>query len=78
MPNLESDFDEFRDDFVLYLAARLGVSEDAAVGYLGDWLMAFAADPSRPLRGTTAKMACEEQDSVLPATNGADSERSRT
>jgi hypothetical protein len=34
MTSVETDFDAFRDDFVLYLAKRLGVSEDAALGYL--------------------------------------------
>jgi len=44
MISVESDFDAFRDDFIVYLAGRLGVSNDAALSYLGDWLMAFKAD----------------------------------
>ena len=28
MTTVETDFDAFRDDFVLYLANRLGVSKD--------------------------------------------------
>lgn len=31
----ESDFDAFRDDFVVYLAAKLGVSRDAALSSVG-------------------------------------------
>jgi hypothetical protein len=51
MISVESDFDAFRDDFVLHLAARLGVSKDAALSYLGDWLLAFKADVHPPALG---------------------------
>ena len=40
-PTFEQDFDEFRNDFVSYLAGRLGLSEDEALRYLGDWLSTF-------------------------------------
>ncbi len=48
MTSVETDFDAFRDDCVLYLANRLGVSKDAALGYLGDWLTAVTADAHPP------------------------------
>jgi hypothetical protein len=38
------EFDEFRDDFVAYLAMRLGISHDEAQDFLGDWLRTFSAD----------------------------------
>ncbi len=43
--SVDADFESFRDDFVLYLAARLGVSQVVALSYLGDWLVAFQAEP---------------------------------
>ncbi len=74
MPNAESDFDAFRDDFLLYLAARLGVSKDAALGYLGDWLIAVSST-ARPLARTAPKSAFEEPELPLPAASGADKAR---
>lgn len=53
MTSVETDFDAFRDDFVVYLAARLGVSKDAALSYLGDWLIAFKADVHPPALSET-------------------------
>ena len=55
MTSVETDFDAFRDDFVLYLAKRLGVSKDAALGYLGDWLTAFTPDAHPPTPGETVE-----------------------
>jgi hypothetical protein len=43
--SVDTDFESFRDDFVLYLASRLGVSKEIALSYLGDWLIAFQAEP---------------------------------
>jgi hypothetical protein len=34
------------DDFIRYLAERFGVSEEAALSSLGDWLTAVADDGS--------------------------------
>jgi hypothetical protein len=45
---IEHDFDEFRDDFVVYLATRLGLSPDEALLYLGDWLSTFKAEARTP------------------------------
>jgi hypothetical protein len=42
----EGDPDEFRGEFIRYLAQRLGVSEEAALSCLGDWLTAVADDGS--------------------------------
>jgi hypothetical protein len=42
----ESDPDESRGEFIRYLAQRLGVSEEAALSCLGDWLTAAADDGS--------------------------------
>lgn len=53
MISVENDFDAFRDDFVAYLAVRLGVSRDTALSYLGDWLIAFQADAHPPALGET-------------------------
>lgn len=55
MISVESDFDAFRDDFVVYLAVRLGVSKDTALSYLGDWLIAFQADVHPPALGETVE-----------------------
>ncbi|HEX2877789.1 MAG TPA: hypothetical protein VHP33_41350 [Polyangiaceae bacterium] len=53
MIGVDNDFDAFREDFVVYLAARLGVSREAALSYLGDWLIAFKADAHPPALGET-------------------------
>jgi len=42
MSGRDIDLDEFRDDFVIYLANRLGVPHEVAATYLGNWLLAFA------------------------------------
>jgi len=42
MASADIDFDGYRDDFLVYLAKRLGVSHDAAETYLGSWLISFA------------------------------------
>jgi len=55
MISVENDFDAFREDFILYLAQRLGVSKDAAQSYLGDWLMAFTAAAHPPALGETVE-----------------------
>lgn len=70
MTSAESDFDVFRDDFLLYLAARLGVTRDAALSYLGDWLIAFTPDTPPPIASTAAGGPWEEPD--FAATNGAE------
>ena len=46
MIGLESEPDEARGDFIRHLAERLGVSEEAALSCLGDWLTAVAQDGS--------------------------------
>jgi hypothetical protein len=56
MTIVENNLDAFRDDFVLYLANRLGVSQEVAQSYLGDWLIAFTADGPRPALGETVKV----------------------
>jgi hypothetical protein len=72
MISAESDFDAFRDDFALYLAGRLGVSKDAALTYLGDWLIAFKRDANSPLVHAAAQRPCQEPNCGLPDTDGGE------
>ena len=72
MISAESDFDAFHDDFVLYLAGRLGVSRDAALTCLGDWLLAFKRDANSPLACIAAGRPSEEPDGGLPDTDGGE------
>lgn len=64
----ENGLDALPDDFVFYLAARLDVSSDAALTYLGDWLIAFKPDPRSVLAARTAGWFPEESRFALPPT----------
>lgn len=42
---MSSEVDGSRDEFLIYLAKRLGVSRDEALVSLGNWLSSFAPSP---------------------------------
>jgi hypothetical protein len=58
MVRFANDPDEFRGDFIRYLAERFGVSEEAALSCLGDWLTAVADNGSLARSAMTNGRRC--------------------